>query len=135
MYGGVIVYMHVFLTLALDCERSASCSGPFAPGEIEPRTPWLGGWIGLTAGRDDVEERILLTPQGLLLRPQVANSAGTMYAFQLRLPFCVVDLLFDYFTYPCTYKVLSNFSLHFSLLSFYGKRRPLKPNSCKRTHA
>jgi hypothetical protein len=58
MYGGVGIYIHVFLTLALDgVEWSASRSGRFTPGERARNTHWIGSWVGLRAGVDEMEKR------------------------------------------------------------------------------
>jgi hypothetical protein len=51
-YGGVDVYIHIFLTLALvECEWSASHLGRFTPG-----SHWIGGWVGPRTGLGDVEK-------------------------------------------------------------------------------
>jgi hypothetical protein len=56
-YGGVDVYIHIFLTSALvGGEWSASRHGRFTPGEIAAGTHWLGGWVDPRAGLDDVEK-------------------------------------------------------------------------------
>jgi hypothetical protein len=69
-YGGVNVYIHIFLTSALvGGEWSASCSGRFAPGERAPDPQWIGGWVCPKAGLDDVEKRKFFTLLGLELRP------------------------------------------------------------------
>jgi len=51
-YGGVEAPLHVFLTLALDGEWSASCPGHFSPG-----THWIRGWVGPRAGPDAEAKR------------------------------------------------------------------------------
>jgi hypothetical protein len=57
-YGGVDVYIHIFLTSALvGGEWSASRLGRFTPGERAPGTHW----VGLREGLDDVEKRKFLT--------------------------------------------------------------------------
>jgi hypothetical protein len=69
-YGGVDVYIHIFLTSVLvGCEWSASRSGRFIPGERATGTHWIGGWVGLRAGLDDMEKRNFLTLPGHKLRP------------------------------------------------------------------
>jgi hypothetical protein len=69
-YGVVDVYIHIFLTLALaGSEWSASRPGRFTPGERAPGTHWIGGWVHLSAGVDDLEKRKFLTLPGLELRP------------------------------------------------------------------
>jgi hypothetical protein len=51
-YGGVNVYTHLFLTLALvGGEWSASC-----PGRFTPCTHWIGGSMNPKAGLDDMEK-------------------------------------------------------------------------------
>jgi hypothetical protein len=70
MYGGVDVYIHIFLTWALvGDEWSASRTGRFTSGEKAPGTYWIGGWVDPRAGLDDVEKRKYLTLPGLELRP------------------------------------------------------------------
>jgi hypothetical protein len=45
-----------FLISALDVgEWSATCPGPFTPGERALCTHWIGGWVGLSGGLDTVE--------------------------------------------------------------------------------
>jgi hypothetical protein len=54
-YGGVDVYIHIFLTSALaGGEWSASRLGRFTPGERSPGTHWIGGWVDPRAGLDDL---------------------------------------------------------------------------------
>jgi hypothetical protein len=69
-YGGADVEVHVFLTSALvGGEWSTSRPGSFTLGERSPGTHWIGGWVNLRAGLDDVEKRKFLTLPGLELRP------------------------------------------------------------------
>jgi hypothetical protein len=69
-YGGVGVQIHIFLTSALvGVEWSTSRPGRFTPGERAPGTHWIGGWVDLRAGLDDLKKRKFLTPRGLELRP------------------------------------------------------------------
>jgi hypothetical protein len=68
-YGGVNIYIHIFLTSALVGEWSASRPGRFTPRERAPGTHWIGGWVGSRAGIDDVEKTKYLTLPGLELRP------------------------------------------------------------------
>jgi hypothetical protein len=50
-YGGVDVYIHIFLASALvGGEWSASRPGRFTPGERAPGTHWIGEWVGPRAG-------------------------------------------------------------------------------------
>jgi hypothetical protein len=67
---GVDVWIHIFLTYALvGGEWSTSRPGRFTPGERVPGTHWIGGWVALRAGLDDLEKRQFLTLPGLELRP------------------------------------------------------------------
>jgi hypothetical protein len=69
-YGGMDVYIHIFLTSALvGGEWSTSCPGRFIPGERAPGAHWIGGWVDLRAGLDYLEKRKYLTLSGLELRP------------------------------------------------------------------
>jgi hypothetical protein len=46
-YGGVDIYIHVYLTLALiGGEWSASRPDSCTPGERVPVIHWIGGWVG-----------------------------------------------------------------------------------------
>jgi hypothetical protein len=54
-YGEVDVYIHVYLTLALDEEEwSVSRIGCFTRGEIAPGAYWIGGSVGPSNGLDSV---------------------------------------------------------------------------------
>jgi hypothetical protein len=56
-YGGVDLEIHVSLTSALvGGEWSASRPCRFTPGESASDTRWLGGWVDLRAGLDDMEK-------------------------------------------------------------------------------
>jgi hypothetical protein len=71
-YGGVDVYIHIFLTSALaGGEWLDSRPGRFTPGERAPDTHWIGGWVDPRAGLGDVEKRNVLILPGLELRPLV----------------------------------------------------------------
>jgi hypothetical protein len=41
----------------------------FTPGERAPGTRWIGGWVDLRAGLDDLEKSKFSTLPGLELRP------------------------------------------------------------------
>jgi hypothetical protein len=67
-YGGVDVYINVFLTSALvGGEWSTSRPGRFTPGERAPGIHWIGSCVGARAGLDNVEKRKFLTLLGLQL--------------------------------------------------------------------
>jgi hypothetical protein len=57
MYGGVDILIHVFFTLALaGGEWSASHLCHFTPGNRPPGTHWVGGWVNIRVGLDDMEK-------------------------------------------------------------------------------
>jgi hypothetical protein len=59
-YGGVDVYIHIFLTSALaGSEWSVSRPCRFTPGEKAPGTHWIGGWVGRRRSGRRGEEKIL----------------------------------------------------------------------------
>jgi hypothetical protein len=63
-YGGVELYLHVFLTSALDGgEWSASRCGRFTPRERVPGTHWIGGRVGPRAVLDAVVKRKIPSPR------------------------------------------------------------------------
>jgi hypothetical protein len=69
-YGGVDVYIHIFLTSAVaGGEWSASCPGRFNPGERSHAAHWIGGWVDPRAGLDNMKKRKLLIVPGLEIRP------------------------------------------------------------------
>jgi hypothetical protein len=60
----------MFLTSALvGGEWSTSRPGRFNSAEIARGTHWMGGWVALRAGLDDLEKRKFLTLPGLEIRP------------------------------------------------------------------
>jgi len=57
-YGGVDMYLHVFLTSVVDGgEWSASRSSHFTPGEEIPVIHWIGDWVDHRANVDVVVRR------------------------------------------------------------------------------
>jgi hypothetical protein len=79
-YGGMDVYIHIFLTSALaGCEWSALRPGRFTPGEIAPGTQWIVGWVDPRGGLDDLEKRKFLTLPGLELRPLSRPARSYLY--------------------------------------------------------
>jgi hypothetical protein len=87
-YGGVDVYIHIFLTSALvGCEWSHSRRGRFNPRERVPGTQWIGGLVDLRAGLDDLENRKFLILPGLELQP-LGRSARSQSLYRLRYQYC-----------------------------------------------
>jgi hypothetical protein len=85
-YGGVNVWIHIFLTLALaGGEFSASRPSRFTPKEPAPGTHWIGGWVDPSAGLDDMEKWKFFTLPGLELRP-LGRSARSQTLYRLRYP-------------------------------------------------
>jgi hypothetical protein len=65
----VAVQIHIFLPSALGgVEWSTTRPGRFTPGERAPCTHWIGGWVDLRAGLDNLEKRKFLTLPRLELR-------------------------------------------------------------------
>jgi hypothetical protein len=61
--GGVEVYLHAFLTLALNGgEWSASLPSHFTPRERAPGTHWIGSWVDPRASLDVVVRRKIPSP-------------------------------------------------------------------------
>jgi hypothetical protein len=80
-YGGVNVYIHVFLTWSLvGGEWSPSRFCHFTPG-----THWIGGCVDPRADLDDVEKRKFLTLPGLELRP-LGRPARSQSLYRLHYP-------------------------------------------------
>jgi hypothetical protein len=70
MYGGLDVGIHVFLSSALVWSKwSVSPLAALPPGERAPGIHWIGGWVNLRIGLDDMEKLKFLTLLGLELRP------------------------------------------------------------------
>jgi hypothetical protein len=85
-YGGVDVYIHIFLTLALvGSEWSTLRPGRFIPGETAAGTHWIGGLVEPRAGLDDVEKRKFLILPGLELR-LLDRPARSQSLYRLRYP-------------------------------------------------
>jgi hypothetical protein len=84
-YGGVDVYIHIFLTSALaEGECSVSRPGRFTPGERSPGTDWIGGWVDPGTSLD-VEKRKFLTLSGLELQP-LGHPAHSQSLYRLHYP-------------------------------------------------
>jgi hypothetical protein len=56
-YGGVDIYIHVFLTSALvGGDGQLHTPAALTPGERASGTHWIGGWIDPRACLDDMEK-------------------------------------------------------------------------------
>jgi hypothetical protein len=66
-------------------EWSASRPCLFNPWGKARGTHWMGGWVGLRAGLDDMEKRKFFTLTGLELRP-LGRSARSQSLYRLRYP-------------------------------------------------
>jgi hypothetical protein len=90
-YGGVDVYIHIFLTSALvGGEWSASRPCRFIPG-----THFIGGWVDPRVGLDDMEKWKFFTLPGLELPPslivQPVSSSYTDWAIPAPVPTSIVE--------------------------------------------
>jgi hypothetical protein len=83
MEGG---YIHPhFLDLNSGGEWSASRPCRFSPGERAPGTHFIGGWVDLRAGLEDMEKRKFLTlPE--LGTPTLGRPARSQSLYRLRYP-------------------------------------------------
>jgi hypothetical protein len=81
-YGGVNVYRHIFL---VGSEWSASRLGRFTPRERAHGTHWMGSWVDLRTGLEDMEKRKFLTLLVLELRP-LGYPARSQSLYRLRYP-------------------------------------------------
>jgi hypothetical protein len=83
VYGGMDVYIHIFLTSGLaGGEWSASSPCHFIPEETAPGTHSIGGWVGPRAVLDNVEKRKFVSLPGLKLRP-LGHPARSQSLYQL----------------------------------------------------
>jgi hypothetical protein len=86
-YGGVDLYIHIFLTSALvGGEWLASRPCRFTPLERAPGTHWIGDWVGFRVDMDDVEKRKICTLPGLELRP-LCRPVRSQSLYRLHLVF------------------------------------------------
>jgi hypothetical protein len=99
-YGGVDVYIHIFLTSALaGGEWLASCADRFTPGERAPGTLWIRGRVDPRAGLDEVEKKKFFTLPRLELWP-LSRPAGSQSLCRLGYPSSSLSFFFylDYET-------------------------------------
>jgi hypothetical protein len=62
-------------------EVHASRPSRFTPGETDPGTHWIGGWVGLRAGLYDVEK--ILDPTGIQDSVQSRAFVNTAMIFNM----------------------------------------------------
>jgi hypothetical protein len=92
-YGGVDVYIHIFLTSALvGVEWSASRLGPFNPGDRALGTHLIE-CLGPRTGLDDMEERKVLPLPELGLHP-LCRPARSHSLYRLRYPGSVFSIIY-----------------------------------------
>jgi hypothetical protein len=81
-----------FLTSALvGGEWSASRPGRFTPGERDPGTRWIGGWVSPSTGLNGLKKRKFLTLPGLELRP-LGRPTRSQSLYRLCYQYFVVDV-------------------------------------------
>jgi hypothetical protein len=79
-YGGVDVYIHIFLTSALaGGEWSASRPCRFTLGERAPGTHWIGGWVDPRAGQDDWRRENSWSYRDSNSDPSIVQSVASRY--------------------------------------------------------
>jgi hypothetical protein len=79
-YGRVDVEIHIFLISALtEGERSALRPGRFTPRERASGTHWIGGWVDLRPGLDDVENGKYLPYRDSNSDPSVVQPVTSCY--------------------------------------------------------
>jgi hypothetical protein len=68
-------------------EVSGQLHAPAAlpPGKEPPGAHWIGGWVDLRAGLDDLEKRKFLALPGLELRP-LGRPVRSQSLYRLRYP-------------------------------------------------
>jgi hypothetical protein len=96
VYGGMVVYIRISLTSALvGGEWSASPPRCFTPGEIAPRTHWIGDWVGPRAGLDDVEKRKFLTIMDSNSDPSAVQPVANRYPASSRSSMRISNFIFS----------------------------------------
>jgi hypothetical protein len=84
--GGSGCIDHVFLTSGTSWRWVVSFTPrPLYSRERASRTHWIGGWVGPTAGLDNMGKWKFLPPPGLELRP-LGLSARSQSLYQLHYP-------------------------------------------------
>jgi hypothetical protein len=67
----------------MSCQLHAPASLP--PGKQPPGTHWIGGWVGLRVGLEDMEKRKFLTIPGVELQP-LGRPARSQSLYRLSYP-------------------------------------------------
>jgi hypothetical protein len=114
-YGGVAVYIHIFLSSALaGGEWSASGPGHFTPEERVPGTHWKRVWVGPRAGLDDVVKEKFLTPPGLEIRPLgLLARSQSLYRLRYSLSGTIIKTQFSSIIYTWRRRMyFSDFCCH-----------------------
>jgi hypothetical protein len=80
-HGGVDVQIHIFFLHRHQLNVSGQLHVPAAltPEESTPGTHWIRGWVDPRVSLDDVEQRKLVTLQGLELRPSIIKPVASRY--------------------------------------------------------
>jgi hypothetical protein len=73
-------------------ECSTSRTGRFTPGERAPGIHWIGGWVDLKAGQDDLEKRKFVTLSELELRPHGRPAVTSRYT-DYAIPFLIIIII------------------------------------------
>jgi hypothetical protein len=80
IYGGVDVWIHVFLTSRVDrSEWSASRPDRVNPGERAPDAHWTGGWMGSQTGLDYVRRKKYCPYRNSAIQPTAASHSQSLY--------------------------------------------------------
>jgi hypothetical protein len=107
---------HTFLISTLSGgEWSASRSGRFTPPEGASDIPWIGGWVGSSAGLDSVVKRRIPSPYRDSNPPIIRPVAQRCTTERFRLKVCVCLILLCSVRYYRCYDMpteAGNFSLH-----------------------
>jgi hypothetical protein len=106
-YGGVDVWIHIFLTSALaGGEWSASRPCLFTPKERPSGTHWTGGWMDHRASPDNMEKWKFLPPLGLELWP-LGHPALSQSQYRLHYPSCTFATTASYsIKFICWFPIL-----------------------------
>lgn len=84
-YRGVELYVHSFLTLALDNILSDSQTGYFNPGESAPFSKWIAIYLVYRAGLDSWSGEMCLATAGN--QPKIPRSSSrNLSAFDCAIP-------------------------------------------------